>query len=72
MFPKTNSLLDGRRQPLADMNEFALKIKVGHNALKLNFIFQKLCGNTYGVKLYRHARILKWTRTLSWLLVWKH
>ncbi|XP_047116733.1 phosphoenolpyruvate phosphomutase-like isoform X1 [Schistocerca piceifrons] len=26
-FPKTNSLLDGRQQPLADVEEFALKIK---------------------------------------------
>jgi phosphoenolpyruvate phosphomutase len=29
LFPKTNSLLDGRTQPLADMSEFALKIQVG-------------------------------------------
>ena len=28
LFPKTNSLLDGRAQPLADVEEFALKIKV--------------------------------------------
>ena len=27
LFPKTNSLLDGRSQPLADIEEFALKIK---------------------------------------------
>lgn len=27
-FPKTNSLHEGRAQPLADMEEFALKIKV--------------------------------------------
>lgn len=27
LFPKTNSLLDGRAQPLADVEEFALKIK---------------------------------------------
>ena len=27
LFPKTNSLLDGRAQPLADVKEFALKIK---------------------------------------------
>ncbi|KAF4531855.1 hypothetical protein B566_EDAN000883 [Ephemera danica] len=27
LFPKTNSLLDGRPQPLADIHEFALKIK---------------------------------------------
>ncbi|XP_071442725.1 phosphoenolpyruvate phosphomutase-like [Hetaerina americana] len=26
-FPKTNSLLDGRKQPLANMEEFAMKIK---------------------------------------------
>ena len=32
LFPKTNSLLDNRQQPLADINEFALKIKV--NSLK--------------------------------------
>jgi len=32
LFPKTNSLLEGRAQPLADMNEFALKIQVsGHD-----------------------------------------
>jgi len=28
LFPKTNSLLDGRQQPLAEIDEFALKIKV--------------------------------------------
>jgi phosphoenolpyruvate phosphomutase len=28
LFPKTNSLHDGRAQPLADIEEFALKIKV--------------------------------------------
>jgi len=28
LFPKTNSLLDGRQQPLADVEEFSLKIKV--------------------------------------------
>ena len=33
LFPKTNSLLDGRAQPLADVEEFALKIK----ACKGNF-----------------------------------
>ena len=34
LFPKTNSLLDNRQQPLADINEFALKIKVNSlNAL---------------------------------------
>jgi phosphoenolpyruvate phosphomutase len=27
LFPKTNSLLDGREQPLADIDEFALKIR---------------------------------------------
>ena len=27
LFPKTNSLLDGRAQPLADIEEFSLKIK---------------------------------------------
>lgn len=27
LFPKTNSLHEGRAQPLADMEEFALKIK---------------------------------------------
>ena len=27
LFPKTNSLLDGRAQPLADINEFCAKIK---------------------------------------------
>ncbi|PVD31385.1 hypothetical protein C0Q70_06797 [Pomacea canaliculata] len=27
LFPKTNSLLDGRQQPLADIKEFSLKIK---------------------------------------------
>lgn len=27
LFPKTNSLLDGRAQPLADIDEFSLKIK---------------------------------------------
>ena len=28
LFPKTNSLLDNRMQPLAEIDEFALKIKV--------------------------------------------
>ena len=28
LFPKTNSLLDGRAQPLADVKEFSLKITV--------------------------------------------
>jgi len=28
VFPKTNSLLDGRKQALANVDEFALKIKV--------------------------------------------
>ena len=28
LFPKTNSLHDGRAQPLADIEEFSLKIKV--------------------------------------------
>jgi hypothetical protein len=28
IFPKTNSLLDGRKQVLANIEEFALKIKV--------------------------------------------
>jgi len=28
LFPKTNSLLDDRQQPLADVDEFSLKIKV--------------------------------------------
>lgn len=27
LFPKTNSLLDGREQPLADIDEFCAKIK---------------------------------------------
>jgi phosphoenolpyruvate phosphomutase len=29
LFPKTNSLLDNRMQPLAEIDEFSLKIKVG-------------------------------------------
>ena len=33
LFPKTNSLLDNRQQPLADIKEFSLKIKV-RNCLK--------------------------------------
>jgi phosphoenolpyruvate phosphomutase len=28
LFPKTNSLLDNRQQPLADIEEFSMKIKV--------------------------------------------
>ena len=28
LFPKTNSLLDSRAQPLADIDEFSMKIKV--------------------------------------------
>lgn len=32
LFPKTNSLLDGRAQPLADVEEFALKIKACKDA----------------------------------------
>jgi 2-methylisocitrate lyase-like PEP mutase family enzyme len=34
-FPKTNSLLDGRQQPLADIEEFSLKIKVSETLWKL-------------------------------------
>jgi len=34
LFPKTNSLLDGRAQPLADIEEFALKIKACKDAQK--------------------------------------
>jgi len=34
LFPKTNSLLDGRAQPLADMEEFALKIKACKDSQK--------------------------------------
>ena len=30
VFPKTNSLHEGRAQPLADIDEFALKIKVSY------------------------------------------
>ena len=30
LFPKTNSLLDSRSQPLADINEFSMKIKVSY------------------------------------------
>jgi len=32
LFPKTNSFIDGDRQPLADMEEFAGKIKAGKDA----------------------------------------
>lgn len=38
LFPKTNSLHDGRAQPLADIEEFALKIKVLLD-LKVTFFF---------------------------------
>ena len=45
LFPKTNSLLDGRAQPLADVEEFSLKIKackgdrisIQHGHVCLNF-----------------------------------
>lgn len=37
LFPKTNSLHDGRAQPLADIEEFALKIKVLLDLKKLLF-----------------------------------
>ena len=40
LFPKTNSLLDGRVQPLADIDEFALKIKVSRGAVSFG---QKCC-----------------------------
>ena len=41
LFPKTNSLLDGRAQPLADVEEFALKIKAckGVSTLSLYLLF---------------------------------
>src|SRR6266545_70262 len=32
LFPKTNSFINGERQPLADMDEFAGKIKAGKDA----------------------------------------
>jgi len=34
LFPKTNSLLDGRAQPLADVKEFSLKIRAMKDAQK--------------------------------------
>ena len=40
LFPKTNSLLDGRAQPLADIEEFALKIKACKGIVK-NYTFFK-------------------------------
>jgi hypothetical protein len=50
-FPKTNSLLDGRQQPLADIEEFSLKIKVSeilcHCArLKAVTLFKLYASNT--------------------------
>jgi phosphoenolpyruvate phosphomutase len=38
VFPKTNSLLDNRKQQLADIEEFSLKIKV-HSLYSLTFFF---------------------------------
>jgi hypothetical protein len=32
LFPKTNSFIDGHRQPLADIDEFCGKIKAGKDA----------------------------------------
>ena len=40
VFPKTNSLHEGRAQPLADMEEFALKIKVNVYFVKYFFCFR--------------------------------
>ena len=39
LFPKTNSLLDGRAQPLADVEEFALKIKACKGKPRCLFIW---------------------------------
>ena len=44
LFPKTNSLLDGREQPLADIDEFCGKIKAckgiqGEFSLWLKYLF---------------------------------
>jgi len=39
LFPKTNSLLDGRTQPLANISEFALKIQVTVNLRNYNIKF---------------------------------
>ncbi len=36
LFPKTNSLLDNRQQPLADIKEFSLKIKVNFVAVQVS------------------------------------
>lgn len=43
LFPKTNSLLDGRAQPLADVEEFSLKIKACKGNIKDDFI--NYCGS---------------------------
>jgi hypothetical protein len=58
-FPKTNSLLDGRQQPLADVEEFSLKIKVSETVCQLckvkAVILFKLCiSNTITPYRYRY------------------
>lgn len=44
LFPKTNSLLDGRAQPLADIDEFSLKIKVNAFGIVPYFYLTLLLG----------------------------
>ena len=43
LFPKTNSLLDGRAQPLADIDEFALKIKACKGILCVTYLLVWKC-----------------------------
>ena len=50
LFPKTNSLLDGRAQPLADIEEFALKIKACKGNL-VKYLGVKLWND---ILIYRH------------------
>ena len=41
LFPKTNSLLDNRMQPLAEIDEFALKIKVCNRFMLVSLMFNR-------------------------------
>lgn len=62
LFPKTNSLHDGRAQPLADIEEFSLKIKVGYK-INLHVLVHGLVRLHIQMTLSRTRSIKNFQRT---------
>lgn len=54
LFPKTNSLLDGRAQPLADIDEFCAKIKACKGTECPSFV----CPWTLTASWSKHAKTI--------------